>query len=246
MISKTQMQFVQSLQQKKFRQRYGMFIAGGDKVVRELLASSWNANNIYALPSWIELNKDLLNQNPDICEAVSPKELERLSFQEHPNDVLAVVNFPKNQAKIEKQGWVLALDGIRDPGNMGTLLRTADWFGAAGVCASPDCVDRFNPKVVQAAMGSLFRVPFQVQPPDEFLMEDGRLLFGADARGKELKEVTFPPDGILVIGNESRGLSLAVQQKINTSVRIGGSGSAESLNATIAAGILLAKALGFT
>ena len=81
MISKTQMQFVQSLQQKKFRQRYGMFIAGGDKVVRELLASSWNANNIYALPSWIELNKDLLNQNPDICEAVSPKELERLSFQ---------------------------------------------------------------------------------------------------------------------------------------------------------------------
>ncbi len=245
MVSRTQVQWVQSLKQKKFRQRYGMFVAAGDKVVRELLLSSLTIERIFALESWLEQHRELLRDVEECCQPVSESELKKLSFQEMPNAVLAVVIIPAEPARLPKEGWILALDGIRDPGNMGTLLRTADWFGVAGIYASPDCADRYNPKVVQSAMGSLFRVPCITAELLPVLSGDQRPVYGADSRGQDLRELIFTERGILVIGSESHGLSSQLEEVLKHRCKITGRGDAESLNASVAAGIILAKAMGF-
>jgi len=245
MLSKTQVQLVQSLQQKKFRQRYGLFAAAGQKVVSELLHSPWTIDHLYGLPDWLLANAPLLQRRGIEAREVSPKELERLSFQEQPDAVLALVRIPSEPFPIPAKGWALALDGIRDPGNLGTLLRTAHWFGATGIFLSPGCADRYNPKVVQASMGALFHMASQVLDPGEWPSHAGRPLWGADARGVDLRELSFPENGILVVGSESHGISEEVARRLDQRCRIGGGGQGESLNAGVAAGILLARALKF-
>jgi TrmH family RNA methyltransferase len=245
MLTKTQVQLVQSLQQKKFRQRYGLFAAAGQKVVNELLQSPWPVDQVYGLPDWVQANESLLRRRGIKALVLSPKELERLSFQEQPDAVVALVRVPEAPFHVPDQGWALALDGIRDPGNLGTLLRTAQWFGAAGVYLSPGCADRFNPKVVQASMGALFHIPSQILDPGEWPSHPERPLWGADARGVDLRQLRFPQQGILVVGSESHGISDEVAQRLNQRCRIAGSGQGESLNAAVAAGILLARALQY-
>jgi len=246
MLSKTQVQLVQSLQQKKFRQRYGMFAAAGLKVVSELLNSRWPVDQVFGLEEWVLAHERQLADRGVEALVVSPKQLERLSFQDQPQSVLALAKIPADDTPIPANGWALALDGIRDPGNLGTLLRTAHWFGAVGMYLSPGCVDRFNPKVVQASMGSLFRLPCRVLEPGEWPANPAQPLWGADASGVDLRELDFPPNGILAVGSESHGLSEEVSARLAQRCRIGGADQTESLNAAVAAGILLAKVLKYT
>lgn len=222
-----------------------MFAAAGQKVVGELLNSSWPLDQVFALEEWALAHEAQLSAKSVQAVVVSPKQLERISFQDQPQSVLVLARIPANNAPIPSQGWALALDGIRDPGNLGTLLRTAHWFGAAGVYLSPGCVDRFNPKVVQASMGSLFHLACKVLDPGEWPSDASQPLWGADAHGLDLRELDFPPNGILVIGSESHGISEEVGARLAQRCRIGGAEQTESLNAAVAAGILLAKALNF-
>ncbi len=243
MLSRSQIQLVQSLKQKKFRQKYGLFCAGGDKVVRELLQSSFELHQLYALGEWLQENNTMLRGREALCTPVSPSELKRLSFQDQPDSVLALVRPGEERDLLPTEGWCLALDRIRDPGNLGTLLRIADWFGLAGIYASPDCADRFNPKVVQASMGSVFRVPYCSANWPEVLRKDGRPIYGADAKGERISTLNTGQSGILLIGSESQGLAPELEELLSAKLAIVGRGGAESLNASVAAGILLARLL---
>lgn len=265
MPTKAEVQRIQSLSQKKFRQKYGLFRAEGDKLVRALLASDWTVEGLYATPEWwsaypaAEAWRQRLGARAESC---SNSALERISGQVQPNGVLALVRMPENQA-LPDRGWTLALDRIRDPGNMGTLLRTADWFGASVWC-SPDCVDRFNPKVVQASMGALFRVPVQTGPLAQALEASERAVFAAALEGQAAVDMEWPADGILLIGNEAQGVhaglardhtvcigrGLHAQNGVQAARKAGAApnaafkddAEAESLNAAVAAAILLARA----
>jgi len=241
MLTRADIQRVQSLQQKKFRQKYGMFRAEGDKLVRELLASSWEPEAVYATEAWWADEPAFVARLGERAVWVTKRELDRMSDQRNPHAALAIAALPEADSSLPSHGWILALDRIRDPGNMGTLLRLADWFGAA-VCCSPDCVDRFNTKVIQASMGSLFRVPVVETPLAEWLTADLRSSWGADMHGTPAANVAWPAEGILVVGNEAAGLDEALP--IQNRVVIPGGGGAESLNAGVAAGILLAAATG--
>lgn len=217
---------------------YGLFSAEGDKVVRELLTSNLPVNKVYAVSDWISVYGHLVS--PDQLEEVSAKELERITEHRTPNGVLAVAPLPRSQEQLPDTGWILALDRIRDPGNLGTLLRTADWFGLSAVVLSPECVDPWNSKVIQSAMGSLFRLPIIHKALDALITESGLQAFGADAGGKDYRQVQLPSAGILVIGNEARGLDPAVAPSLDQILQIPGQGEAESLNAAVAGGILMA------
>ncbi len=248
--------------QKKFRQKYGLFRAEGDKLVRALLASGWTVEGVYGSPDWwsafgeAETWQRRLGAHAAACSAT---ELQRISGQVQPNGVLAVARIPEGRP-LPDGGWTLALDRIRDPGNMGTLLRTAEWFGAS-VCCSPDCVDLFNPKVVQASMGALFRVPLQTAELADWLSASSRPVYAAALSGEAATETTWPAEGILLIGNEAQGINPQLPR--THTVRIGrgrpaqgaacsgeplhgsaSAGEAESLNAAVAAAILLARATG--
>jgi TrmH family RNA methyltransferase len=238
MLSRSQVQWVQSLKQKKFRQRYGMFAAAGDKVVHELLQSSWAVHSIYALGPWLDRHADNLAQCGADCTEVSERELNRISFQDSPMEVLAVAPIPASSA-LPRSGWILALDGIQDPGNLGTLLRTADWFGWGGLMLGNGCADPFSPKVVQASMGSLFHLSLQSGALCDLAADDGRPMFGADLAGTPLSRISLPERGILVIGSEAHGLSAPVRETLQGRLKISGQGSAESLNAAVAGGILM-------
>ena len=221
---------------------YGLFSAEGDKVVRELLTSDLEVHKVYAVSDWISVYGHLAS--PDQLEEVSGKELERITEQRTPNGVLAVAPLPPAPERIPDSGWILALDRIRDPGNMGTLLRTADWFALSAVALSPECVDPWNSKVIQSAMGSLFRMPIIHKALDALIAESGLEAFGADAGGKDYRKVELPSSGILVIGNEARGLDPAVSPSLSQVLQIPGQGKAESLNAAVAGGILMAAIPG--
>jgi TrmH family RNA methyltransferase len=248
MPTRADFQRVQSLSQKKFRQKYGLFRAEGDKVVRELLEAGWTAERVWATEAWWAGPgapwRDALGE---AAHTVGPAALERLAGQRQPNGVVAEARMPDAPARWPAEGWVLALDRIRDPGNLGTLLRSADWFGAA-VALGPDCADRFNPKVVQSAMGSLFRVPTRELDLAALLAEDPRPSFGAALDGEAAAGLEWPASGILLVGNEAQGLDAALRPARR--VAIGGGpgsgrpGGAESLNAAVAAAVLLARATG--
>jgi TrmH family RNA methyltransferase len=240
MLSKSEIRLIQQLSLKKFRQKYGLFLVEGDKLVRELLASSWKIHKIYAVADWIADTQAIWPDECPLPQALSEKELERASAQKNPNRCLAIVEIPKSpHNKASHEGWTLALDRIRDPGNLGTIIRTADWFGIENLVCSPDCVDLFNSKVVQASMGSLFRVLVSYQDLAEFFDQDKRMIYAASLQGENLEQSLNADKGILLLGNESQGIAPELMEGVHYSIRIPGSGSAESLNASIAAAILM-------
>jgi RNA methyltransferase, TrmH family len=215
-----------------------MFAAAGDKVVRELLASHWAVHSVYASGEWLHRHEQELFRCQADCTEVSPRELSRISFQDTPMEVLAVAPIPP-ASDLPSAGWILALDGIRDPGNLGTLIRSADWFGWGGLMLGQGCADPFSPKVVQASMGSLFHLDLCSGDLATLAAADGRPMFGADLSGTPLAQFEVPRRGILVIGSESQGLSVAVRQSLEGQLIIPGWGRAESLNAAVAGGILM-------
>ena len=238
MLSKNQAKIVKSLRQKKFRLEYGLFIAEGDKVVDELLTSNWPLKMLFTTRS-----EDALRL--PMAQLISERDMEQISSMSTAPGLLAVAELPQWYIHPEKHlpteaKWVIALDGIRDPGNLGTLLRTAAWFGVPAVVASPDTADCFNPKVIQAAMGSLFRLPVHYVELDVFARQSKLPVFGLDLAGDNLYNGSFG-NGIYIVGNESHGLRQEARNLCQSYVNIPGERGAESLNAAVSASILMAE-----
>lgn len=231
MITKNQIKFIKSLSLKKNRIKEQLFIAEGEKVVSELLRSDFEIKNIYATKEW-KVNNDNITQ-------ISNAELQRISNLKSPNKVLVVVQF-KNHKIIKHDGITLVLDEINDPGNLGTIIRMCDWFGVKQIICSKNTVDIFNPKVVQSAMGSAFRVNVNYTDLENYLSDITTPIYGAFMHGKNLKEVKIPKSAHLVMGNEANGISAEINKLITDKVAIKNIGkSAESLNVAVATSILL-------
>jgi len=244
MLSKNTIKYIQSLRLKKFRQKYRNFVAEGEKIALEILqGQELIIEGLYALPEWLEKNSSFLTIDPSKIHAISTKDLDRISSLKTPNKVVAVCNIPTYSLEIPllNNSLTLYLDGIQDPGNMGSILRIADWFGLPYVFCSSGCVDIYNPKVIQSSMGAFLRVQtlekdiegLKTQCPD-------LTIFAAVLDGLNVFSTTLPSKGLLVIGNEGKGIS--PQAQAATTVRLtipkGPKGGAESLNAAVATGIL--------
>ncbi len=240
-ISRADIQYVRSLGQKKERQASGCFIAEGVKVVSELLESPVTVETVYSSDA------NFLNGlNGDFrSEIVSMKELERMSLLTTPNVTLAIARIPQARKPVWNDDVVLALDGIRDPGNLGTIIRTACWFGVRQIICSHDSVDAFGPKVVQGAMGALFHASIISSDLTVALHEargQGYRVLCATLNGEPMSGLHISGPTVLVIGSESHGVSGQVLEVCDCEVRIPdfGGGRVESLNAAVATGILLA------
>ncbi len=244
MLSKNQLRFLQSLSAKKIREKSGLYIAEGEKIVEELLESGEEIKHLFATPSWIEKNQKKIKKTNTI--EVKEIELKKISKLTTPNEVLAVVPMPANKLSVNtlKDKLVIALDDIRDPGNLGTIIRIADWFGIDEIICSKQTVDCFNHKVVQAAMGSLLRVHIHYTSLDALLKnaaENKIEIYGALLDGKNMYEAGLSDKGIIVIGNESKGISANIQALIQKRISIptySKKKGAESLNAAIATAII--------
>ena len=242
MLSKTIVKYIQSLAHKKLRDEHGVFIAEGPKVVAELLHSNkFPYKIICGLQSWMDDNAVLLrNISAEDKIEINESELERISLLQTPNKVMAVFYKKENELTDLKNNFSLMLDEIQDPGNMGTIIRTADWFGIKNIICSNECADCYNPKVVQASMGSLGRVNIIYTQLEEFIHENkGISIYAATLTGKYLSSFTKLKEGIILIGNESKGVKENLLRLAAEQITIPKYGEAESLNAGVAAGIIL-------
>ena len=236
MISAAQIKFIKSLSQKKFRDQSGLFTVEGEKLVAEALASRFQVESVY--------RKDEIGESA----------MARISALNSPSPVLALVHKPADlmATQVPDNGLFLALDGIRDPGNLGTILRIADWFGLDGVFASPDTVDFFNPKVVQATMGAIFRVRFHVADIPTLctqVREKGGKVFGTFLSGENLYskplDSGISAPAVIVIGNEANGISAQTAACVNERLYIppypADDPGSESLNAAVATAVIVAE-----
>ena len=229
-LTKAEITRLRSLQEKKHREELGLFVIEGEKVVAELLAAKFPLLDIYATPAWTGA------RTVDIIAA----EMDRLSHYPTPSSVLAVGKITRAPlaAGALDRGLTLALDGIQDPGNVGTLLRIADWFGLDRVLLSPDCADLFAQKVINASMGSFARVKTHTTPLPEALGGLKVPVLGCDLQGDDVHTLKPLKDAVVVIGSEGRGLSAAVAARLTGRITIPKFGGAESLNAAVAAAIV--------
>lgn len=238
MISKSQIKLVRQLEQKKHRQQEGLFVAEGPKIVGDLLKSGFKPRMIFATSEW--------EANGYACQEVSRDELGRLSFLQHPQQVLALFELPAptvqwrrvESARVINEGLSLALDGVQDPGNLGTIVRIADWFGISTIFCSEDTADAWSPKVVQATMGSIARVNIVYTKLAQLLAQAqvpiyGTLLDGENIYGQRLSET-----GVIVMGNEGNGISAPIRELITRKLLIPQfHAGPDSLNVAIATAI---------
>ena len=235
MLTKSEVKYIQSLYYKKNRDAEKLFIAEGVKLVEELLLSDFKIKKIYALKNWINLHDKIKN-----VTEISEPELKKISNFETPNKVLAIVQ-QKNSTHIPplKNKITILLDGIQDPGNLGTIVRTADWFGIENIIASNDTADVYNPKVVQSTMGSIARVNIFYTDLKTFLSSNKIIVYGAVLDGENISTIKKQKECLLIIGNESKGIRDDIHPYIQKRISIPKTGNAESLNAAVAAGIIL-------
>lgn len=241
-ISKNKIKYVKSLHRKKFRQKYDNFILEGDKMARELLdAPDHRISGLYALETWLEANPKIRELPPETVFTVSSDDLRQISTLMTPNQVVATVQIPHPTFDPDwlQDHWTFYLDDIQDPGNMGTILRIADWFGLKWICGSPGCVEVYNPKVVQASMGAVLRINFKELDLGSL---PGLPILGASMEGRNIYQTKLPGRGLIVIGNEGQGISDQVKEFITDYIAIPRhpTGRAESLNAGVSAGIIAA------
>jgi len=235
MLSRNEVKYIQSLSHKKQRQQAGEFIAEGPKIFAELLRSGYIISKLYHLESF-----DLHVAHREIeTRLITEEELGRISQLETPNQVLAVVRMKTEIQVPVTEGWMLALDGIQDPGNLGTIIRIADWFGIHTILCSADTVELYNPKVIQSTMGSFVRTQLVYGDLSTLLRQYALPVWGAVLNGSDIRSVQLPRKGILLIGNESQGIRDHLSPFITHPVTIPRKGGAESLNAAVATGILL-------
>lgn len=243
MLVKSQAKYIQSLSQKKFRDEETAFVAEGPKIINELFrVSNVELLHLYALKNWIDENGALIASvsSGKIIE-IKETDLERISFLQTPNQVLGVFKKPSFGKPSFENKISLLLDGIQDPGNIGTIMRTADWFGVENIICSKESADVFNPKTVQSTMGSISRVQVIYEDLITFISAHADIpVYATALDGKDLFEVNSLTEGFILIGNESKGISKSLFDLAPHRITIPKWGEAESLNAAVAAGIVLA------
>ena len=242
MITKNTIKTVASLRQQKFRKELGLFVVEGRKMTEELLQSDFKVESLFATERFLA---DCPTPFPQ-AEIVNEVQMSQMSGQDTPPGILAVVKIPKQRQLDKNPRLILALDGIANPGNMGTIIRTAEWFGIRDIVCSHDCVEIWNPKVIQATMGSIFRINILETELPTFLsnqIHKGKAVFGALLDGQNLFEMESPKEGIIVIGSESHGIRSEVLPHITHAVTIPrkNNSATESLNASVAAAIIMAE-----
>ncbi len=250
-LSKNQINFISSLQRKAIRAKNNLFVVEGIKMVEELIVSSIKINNIFATSAWVDANQAVVSSIGSQLILVSDIELQRISSLSTPNEVLAVCEIKHNEFSFLncKNKITLVLDNVQIPGNLGTIIRIADWFGVQNIVCSVDTVDVYNPKVIQATMGSFMRVNVFYKTLDALLKEahlSGISIYGAALKGNNIYSATNLDKGIIVLGNESKGISEEVLKLCNTQISIphfsiDTINGPDSLNVAVAAGIICSE-----
>lgn len=249
MLSKRMLGLLTSLRHKKHRKSQGLFLAEGIKIVDELLRSSFIVNSLFAVESWIKANSHKVPPTTEIV-SISEQELHKISLLQTPQQVVALARIPQLTPgrEVMDNDFILALDELQDCGNLGTIIRTADWFGIKRIVCSQGCVDLYNPKTVQATMGSIVRVSVFYVNLEGFLSRlAGKIpVYGAVLDGKPISDVSFSTPGVIVIGSEAHGISPNIKPFISQPVSIAAyppvaqaATRPESLNASVAAAITL-------
>jgi TrmH family RNA methyltransferase len=237
MVSKNQIKLITSLQQKKFRQIHQLFIAEGVKVIQELLQSNFVLEHLYVTQNIFEtISSDKKTQ-------ISDQDLKRISCLSTPNNCLALFQIPEQKPRNDK-GLIVALDDIRDPGNLGTIVRLCDWYGIDQMVCSEQTVDVYNPKVVQATMGSISRVSVAYLDLEKYIKRASAPIFGTFMDGKNVYKENLPQEGILVLGNEANGISEKIEKLVSDRLaipRFGDLQQTESLNVATATAIFLSE-----
>lgn len=254
MITRQQIKYIRSLHQKKFRDVYNCFLAEGLKIVKEAITNPFYVVDliVYTPQTRSELNFNLLKENTKTIEITS-KEFSRISGQKTPQEVLAVLRMNKQYPSLTKitGSIVLALDRIQDPGNLGTILRLADWFGVEDILCSEDCVDCYNPKVIQASMGAFLRVNLQYGKLVEMLIylkeKQHYRILGTALTGESIYNETYSKKTVIVLGNESNGISESITAVTDNQIMIPNysirNEKTESLNVSVAAAIICSEIL---
>jgi len=237
MISNKEVKLITSLSQKKYRNKHLLFVAEGEKLILELIKAKYTVEKIYYTEMF---NYDI---EEHLALKVCDKDLKRISCLKTPSNILGVFKIPTNK-KTTEGGLQVVLDGIQDPGNLGTIIRLCDWFGVSNLICSVDTVDCYNPKVVQATMGSLARVAISYLDIEVFIKNSNSTVFITDMDGENIYQQKLPKDALLVMGNEGNGIRENIKvlaKKSITIPRFGTSSKAESLNVATATAILLSE-----
>jgi len=241
MLSNNRKKELISLKQKKYRQRYGQFLVEGEKSVMELCKSDYNIDVILVTSALFpKFKNELIAFNVLI---INEKDMQSISNLETSPGIIAVSNFKETDTQqwTGKQKFTLMLDGISDPGNLGTIIRIADWYGIETILCSPDCVDLYNPKTIASSMGSFTRVNVIYTELEKLLNEKKVNSFACVMQGKSIQDFKNIKEGIIIIGNEARGISPALIKMTDNQVTIPRVGKAESLNAAIATALVCHK-----
>ena len=236
MLSKATIKFIKSLQVKKYRKQEQSFVVEGAKSVEELLASDFDVVSVLATPQFLAQTKaPLRGEVIEVTETI----LETLGEFQSNRTALAIAKIkPNSPLRVQGSEYALVLDGIRDPGNLGTIIRTADWYGISKVIASPETADLYNAKVISATMGSFTRVQLYYTDLGTYLSACGVPVYGAFLEGEDVHRVAFKASGLLVIGSESHGISAEVERFVTEKITIPRFGAAESLNAGLATAVI--------
>jgi TrmH family RNA methyltransferase len=236
-ITKKEIKLLRLLRTKKNREEEGLFVVEGQKVLAEIHRSGLEVVKVFSM--------DPLDTNITApCAHISKKELQQISSLVSPNDVVALVRIPQRvEETMRPKGLVIALDNVQDPGNLGSILRSADWFGVTAVLCSEDTVDVYNSKVVQASMGAIGRVNAVYGNLHSRLAElkGSHAIYGASVKGANAYELSWPEQAVLLIGNEARGLGTQYDSVVTAHISIPGHGGVESLNASVACAVLCSE-----
>ena len=236
MVSKSQIKLITSLGQKKYRQKNGLFVAEGIKVIRELLNSDFQLEKLFASEAIFDVPEDQFI-------LAEERELKKISFLKTPQTALALFKIPQQNLGI-LDDLTVALDGVRDPGNLGTIIRLCDWFGVKNLVCSQDTVDCFNPKVIQSTMGSITRVNVIYKNLANFLQSQDLVIYGTFMEGENVYQKKLQQKAVLVMGNEANGISPEIEKLISEKISIpqfGQSQETESLNVATATAIFLSE-----
>ncbi len=248
MISKSTIKLIKSLSVKKYREKEKLFLIEGDKNVLDALNSGYPVKQLFVTEQFVHEHKSTFSIGRNFT-LLTKEELKKASLLQNPQNCLAICELPsENQLPSEITDISLYLDGIRDPGNLGTIIRTCDWFGIKQLFCSPDTVDMFNPKVIQASMGSFCRIQLtstEIEPLAKLTQHTGVPVFGSFMDGKNMYTENLPSKAIIVIGNEGQGIRQETEKSITNRISIPAfsqnSNTAESLNAAIAASIICSE-----
>jgi len=239
MLSINEVKHVNALKIKKYRNKYNEFIAEGKKVITELIQNQFICKQLY-MDSTID---DSIGFPENIKKKIiSESDFKKISGQKNPSNILGIFEKPPQDELKTIDNWVIALDNIQDPGNLGTIIRIADWFGVAHIICSENCVDAYNSKTIQASMASIANIKIIETDLVSFIKQHSTApVFGAVLNGKNYNKIEYPKKGILLIGNEGNGICEQLLPLIHQAITIPKIGKAESLNAAIATGLLIAR-----